>query len=332
MRRRRYRDQEQSVFDSFIDALLILPWWAGVALALFSYASMRWLIPWILQLWANQMPQPEGAGTDFAKLMFAPITQILRGMAAPVFVLSLVVVAIGRLFSWLKRRRTSTDSRHGASSEMQSSGRRRKSSSPQGFIRNLLDGTLTLKDVGQFSWSEFEELLAALFQRAGFGVERTGRNTADGGVDLVLTKDAERAIVQCKHWQVLKVPVSVIREQLGLKQSRRAHYCIVVTSGYFTQDAITFACENGIILLDGTALQTLLSARNTVTFAQLIELYDRSGCGQCPEPVAPVCPECGAKTTKKLATRGRFKGQPFWACERYPICYGKIDAGETELT
>lgn len=78
--------------------------------------------------------------------------------------------------------------------------------------------------------------------------------------------------MQCKHWQVLKVPVSVVREQLGLKQSFRAHHCIIVTSGAFTAEAIKFALQNGIILLNGTALQSLLADPTAVSIPQMIDL------------------------------------------------------------
>jgi len=328
MSRRRNRGDEPSPFEHYIDALLTLPWWAGTAVAMLLYVSMRSLIPWILLNSASDTPKLNGTALNPAKLILEPFARVLHSLALPAFILSLGLVVIGRLLSWLRRPSTSRVSSSLITSEQQ---RNTLSNAPRG-VQALLDKSQVLKNVGQLSWSEFEELPAAVFRRAGFCVQRTGSDQADGGIDLVLTKDDERTIVQCKHWQVLKVPVSVVREQLGLKQSFRAHHCIIVTSGAFTADAIKFALQNGIILLNGTALQSLLADPTAVSIPQMIDLSQVSVlAGDC-QIVAPACPECGGTTTKKVATKGQFKGQPFWACVRYPTCYGKIDAAEMKLT
>lgn len=36
----------------------------------------------------------------------------------------------------------------------------------------------------------------------------------------------------------------------------------------------------------------------------------------------PPCPYCGAPTIKRTARRGRYWGQSFWGCSRYPACKG----------
>jgi predicted RNA-binding Zn-ribbon protein involved in translation (DUF1610 family) len=41
-----------------------------------------------------------------------------------------------------------------------------------------------------------------------------------------------------------------------------------------------------------------------------------------PQGVAPSCPKCGGKMIKRLAKRGRYQGQPFWGCSRFPACKG----------
>ena len=328
MSRRRNRHEEPSPLEQFFDALLTLPWWAGAALAVLLYVSMRWLIPWMLLDAASDAPKLQGTVVNPAKKVYETFSQVLRSLALPAFVLSLGVIAIGRLISWLRGEGASH-----VSSSFMASGRQpnRPSNAPQG-VQELLDESQVVNNVGQLSWPEFEELLAAIFRRAGFSVQRTGSDQADGGVDLILIKDNERTIVQCKHWRVFKVPVSVVREQLGLKQSFRAHHCIIVTSGEFTSEAIKFGLQNGIILLNGSALQSLLMDPTAVSFPQLIELSEVTAvAGEFPL-VAPVCPECGGTTARKVATKGRFKGRPFWACVRYPDCYGKIDAAKTKST
>src|SRR5690606_33505963 len=62
------------------------------------------------------------------------------------------------------------------------------------------------------SWREFELLVGEAFRRKGFTVQETGQGGADGGIDLVLLKDGEKYLVQCKQWRRQLVQVNVIRE------------------------------------------------------------------------------------------------------------------------
>lgn len=325
MPRRRSRYQEPSLLDQFVDGLLTLPWWAGVGLAFLLYASMKWFIPWALLAAATDPPKLNGAELNPAKLVFQPFAHGLRSCAWPAFVVSLCIVAIGRLVSWIRRY-----SRMQSATFESSIPRPPKAIDAPVSVRQVLDRKGGAKYIGQLSWAEFEELLAVAFRRAGFDVQRTGSSQSDGGIDLILTKVDERTIVQCKHWQVLKVPVSVVREQLGLKQSLRAHHCIIVTSGEFTSDAIKFGSQNGIILLNGAALQLLIEDPTVASLTRMIEWSQLPVAAEDSDSGAPVCPQCGGATTRKVATKGRFKGHPFWACVRFPDCYGRIDASVTE--
>lgn len=327
MPRRRSRYQEPSLLDQLIDALLYLPWWAGVAIALVLYASMRWFIPWALLAPATDPSELNGAKLNPAKLVFQPFADGLRSCALPAFMVSLCVVAIGRLVSWTQKY-----SKLQSETSLSSTQRPTTAIEAPMKVRRTLDENDGADHIAQLSWAEFEELLAVAFKRAGFHVQHTGSSQADGGIDLILSKDDERTIVQCKHWKVLKVPVSVVREQLGLKQSLRAHHCIIVTSGEFTADAIKFGLQNGIILLNGDALRLLIEDPAVASLTKMIEWSHVAAVAENSHSGAPVCPKCGGPTTRKVATKGRFKGQPFWACVRFPDCYGRIDASEARFT
>lgn len=41
------------------------------------------------------------------------------------------------------------------------------------------------------------------------------------------------------------------------------------------------------------------------------------------EPV-PVCPRCGVKMVRRVATQGAHKGEPFYGCANYPKCRGLL--------
>jgi restriction system protein len=53
----------------------------------------------------------------------------------------------------------------------------------------------------------------------------------DGGIDLVIRKDGNRYLVQCKQWRSQKVGVKVVREMFGLVAAEKAAGGIVICSG-----------------------------------------------------------------------------------------------------
>lgn len=77
---------------------------------------------------------------------------------------------------------------------------------------------------------------------------------ADGGVDLRLRKDGLLTLVQCKQRRKGKVGLPVIRELLGAMTAESANKGMLVTTSAFTSEAITFAQNQGIQLINGTEL------------------------------------------------------------------------------
>lgn len=117
------------------------------------------------------------------------------------------------------------------------------------------------------SWQQFETLVGEGFQRRGGRVKETGGGRPDGGVDLVLSKDGEKTLVQCKQWKAFKVGVSTVRELYGVMAADGAAAGFVVTSGRFTQEAVAFAAGRNIHLMDGAALMKLLKEAKAQTDA-----------------------------------------------------------------
>lgn len=77
---------------------------------------------------------------------------------------------------------------------------------------------------------------------------------ADGGIDLLLSKDGEHHIVQCKQWRNSKVGVAVVREMFGVLKASSAKTVYIVSSGHFTKEAIAFAAVQPITLINGDEL------------------------------------------------------------------------------
>jgi restriction system protein len=155
--------------------------------------------------------------------------------------------------------------------------------------------------IAAMNWRDFERLVGETFRRQGFKVTGFGGNGRDGGVDLGLSKNGQRYLVQCKHWRKHQVGVTVVRELNGVIAAQRAHGGFVVTGGQFTREAREFADSCAIELIDGHALDELIGDRPLV----------RS---------TPLCPHCGTSMVERKAKQGRFAGQVFWGCQHYPKC------------
>lgn len=169
--------------------------------------------------------------------------------------------------------------------------------------------------ITSMSWRDFEKLVGEVFRRQGFTVSGFGGQAPDGGVDLGLTKNRQRYLVQCKHWRKRQVGVTVVRELNGVVSAQRAHGGFVVTGGEFSSEAWQFAESCGIKLIDGPALGKLI---RDIPNQKTAEYSDVA-------PVAelePMCPQCGTAMIQRTAKKGRFAGQSFWGCGRYPKCRG----------
>ena len=199
------RRRKTSTAGDFMDLIALLPWWAGVALALASYMALHAIA--IRPLPSVQNPQQIGA---------LATTAIWQGLAtAGQYILPLLCLAGAAISAVRKRRRSQLFETTSASASADA-------------LQNI-------------SWQEFEILVGEGFRRRGYAVRENGGGGPDGGVDLVLAKDGDKVLVQCKQWKAVKVGVSTVRELYGVMAATGAAAGIVVTSGKFTQEAEAFA-------------------------------------------------------------------------------------------
>jgi restriction system protein len=171
--------------------------------------------------------------------------------------------------------------------------------------------------ITSMSWRDFERLVGEVFRRQGFVVSGFGGQGPDGGVDLGLTKNGQRYLVQCKHWRKRQVGVTVVRELNGVVSAQGAHGGFVVSGGEFSREAREFADACGIKLIDGPALEKLIGeipSGNSATEPSVAVVA----------PSAPACPRCGLSMVERKATQGKFVGKHFWGCQQYPKCSGIV--------
>lgn len=181
--------------------------------------------------------------------------------------------------------------------------------------RLRFDQQTGLKTIRQLSWREFESLIGEALRRQGYAVKETGQPGPDGGVDLVLTKDGEETLVQCKRWKEWQVGVEKVRELYGIMASRGSTGGILVSCGSFTMPARRFAEGKSLRLIDGPMLAQLVAGIQTKAAPAV------KATKTMPETLS--CPECGSSMVLRTARKGPQPGSQFWGCTKYPACRGK---------
>jgi len=267
--------------EDVVVAISRFPWWVGIGVALFAFVALRWIAGMEVPVTSDTRQM----GSIVGRQMFKAGATVGQWLV-PALLLT------GALFSFLEQRK-----RAALHADVAKQGK--------------------LAAFAEMSWQDFEQVAAEYFRRQGFGVAETGSGGADGGVDIVLARGADRYLVQCKHWRALRVGVEPVRELYGVIHAQRSAGGFVVTSGTFTGDAKRFAEGREIELIDGTQLAGAIGQQAARPRVDLISLAPgESACA--PQ----ACPRCKSPMQLRKATRGSGAGQEFWGCPRYPVCRG----------
>ncbi|OGA96088.1 MAG: hypothetical protein A3E79_07735 [Burkholderiales bacterium RIFCSPHIGHO2_12_FULL_61_11] len=287
------RRKKNDLADAVVEATALLPWWAGVALAVLSYLVLHS----IAQKPLTTALQPGQAGSFAATAMWHAFATIGQYLLPLLFLLGAGVSAYKR---------------HQA--------------------RRLHAGAANRADgVAQGTWREFEVLVGEYFRRQGFTALDNGGGGPDGGVDVLLQKGSDRYLVQCKQWRALRVGVQPVRELYGVMAARRVAGGFVVTSGEFTQEARSFAEGREIQLINGKTLQRGIQAQAVVSGSPAPAPRE-VGKPQPAAPAAeatPSCPLCSAPMVLRQARQGAAAGKQFWGCSRFgqTKCRGTRELG-----
>ena len=183
--------------------------------------------------------------------------------------------------------------------------------------RRLIGRQSTIDSLRSMPWQDFEQLVGQAYRRKGYRVVDRGGSLADGGVDLELRSKDKKIVVQCKRWKTRSVGVPLVRELYGAMAGEEAHGGIFVTSGRYTPDAIDFARDKPIELVDGAGLIKLLNsvqaaARPFPAHTSVVVTFE-----------GPItCPRCGAAMVRRVAKQGATAGSAFWGCSQFPLCRG----------
>lgn len=205
--------KRSSSFEDVVVVLSRLPWWASLLIGFVS-----WLI---LNPVANR-PVVVPAGVqihDMSGVMLSQLWQTFAMFGQYLIPLVCVFGAIGSVFGRQRRKK---------------------------LLNDVKSATQPGKTIDDLSWQQFELLIGEAFRRKGYSNNETGGKGADGGIDLILRKEGEKYLVQCKHWRSLKMGLPVVREFFGAMAAEGAAGGYVVTSGLFTKEAKAFASGRNI--------------------------------------------------------------------------------------
>ena len=101
-----------------------------------------------------------------------------------------------------------------------------------------------------------------------------------------------------------------------------------MTSGRFTDDAISFASGRNVTLVDGPKLLGLIRQARACAGQPAA----RTDAAKAPRPTADsgqatICPLCAKSMVRRTAKRGANAGGEFWGCTGYPACRGTRPIG-----
>ena len=160
----------------------------------------------------------------------------------------------------------------------------------------LLESNRSLDTIRALNWRDFERFVAAAFSEKGWNPELVGQSGTDAGIDLLLRKGKQQAIVQCKQRRFpggTYVTEHEVREFAGVVAARKAVKAYLVTSGVFAPEAAEFGDKiPQLEMIDGTELLAMV--------------------GRCPKCKAGLEPRQG-------------KYGLFLSCVRYPDCDGAVN-------
>lgn len=262
--------RKQGAAEDVVEVISQFHWGLGVILAISSFLFLHW--------YAGQEVIVEAGIENLSKNTMNGMFRALASFGQIILPALFGLGAIISVFNRKKRRKLYDDTRSNATT-------------------NPLD---------KMSWHDFELLVGEHFRRQGFKVQETSGGP-DGGVDLILEKNGAKYFVQCKQWKAYKVGVKIVRELLGVMISEGATGGFVITSGQFTKDALQFAQENNITLIDGRELHHIISSGS----------LPKTG---VEKKAGPICPKCGSSMILRVAKKGKKAGEEFWGCPKFPNC------------
>lgn len=175
----------------------------------------------------------------------------------------------------------------------------------------------TLSLLQEIEWRRFEEVCDFYFNLKGYNTILNNFGS-DGGVDIRISKNNHLlAFVQCKSYKNKPVGVNIIREFVGVLTANKVDYGFLITSSFFSSDAISYAktiksnTNFQLELIDGNEFLKHIFYLSDYEQRQLLDFAIKG------DYKTPTCVRCGSKMVKRQSKKD---GTLFWGCSNYPRC------------
>lgn len=115
-----------------------------------------------------------------------------------------------------------------------------------------------VNDIYEMSAFQFKDFMAHIFEKMGYSVQKTPR-TNDGGRDAIMKLNGKKYLLECKRYAA--------ENSSGRPDIQKFHSAIVsdkaeggffVTTGKFTDNAVNYASDKKLTLIDRSALQEFI--------------------------------------------------------------------------
>ena len=182
--------------------------------------------------------------------------------------------------------------------------------------KKINDGVITWNKafLKSLEWKRYEDVCMEYLRikNCDANVTCTG---ADGGIDIkVSDKNGNMlAIGQCKAWNK-PIGVNLIRELYGVMASERIRVGVFLTTSIFSKDAIEFAKNKTILLIDADEFVKLINGLDVISKKRIDHLATEG------DYTTPTCVNCNVKMVKRVVKKGTNAGNEFWGCINYPKC------------
>jgi len=153
----------------------------------------------------------------------------------------------------------------------------------------------------------FEHIVCELFRRMGYKAAVTAYR-GDSGIDGYLEMDGKKSILQCKRVNGA-VGESVLRDLYGTMHANAASSAVIVTTGYVSNPAKTWAEGKPIRIIELNELRELIDRHFHENEIVPIEFAVNVN-------VLAMCPRCGSPLRRVSSRYGR----DFMGCLSYPKC------------
>lgn len=314
------RKKQANVVDVLFDLSAMLPWWAGVLVAIVSY--------FVCHAFATSEVAAAKTAAEFAPAIQQTIIKSLATLGQYVLPVIFLAGAAASAIAQAKRPKKVVGSakagakwddawpdQHEADTFPMRQTDQRETVPPSAVDPTRWSAEL----LRALEWKRFEMVCAGLFERLGFAA-RLGTTGPDGGVDIHLSRQPGEpavSIVQCKAWALTrKVGVDKIRELHGVMASMKLSEGVLATTTTFSDDAKVYARANGIDLMDGAVVLSSIRALADDQQASLLQLATAG------DYTTPTCSSCGVKMAMRSA---KADGKQFWGCVNFPRCRSTLN-------